>query len=109
MTDWKKQPHNEILQGENFYICFVSSISDVESEAPEFRTLGLMGGLLGLETKETETALKAEGGPWLILNGDFRKEYKEAFPLGYEACVAVYNRHKAQHRSDWASDEPVKQ
>ena len=58
-----------------------------------------------------ETALylgdkKGPRGTYLILSGDFRAAYEEAFP-DKDACVAVYEKHKAEHRSVWSEDDDL--
>ena len=55
------------------------------------------------DNHDAETALRL-CGKWFILNGDFRQEYEQAFPNPFE-CLAVYDKHKAQRRSTWSTDE----
>lgn len=60
-------------------------------------------------SRSEETALHIRGedggrGTYLILNGDFRDEYEAAFP-DKGACLAVYEKHKAKHRSSWSEDK----
>ena len=71
---------NEILQGDGFYLSFNAYVG--------------------------ETALHIEqGGKWLILDGDFRKEYTEAFPHGLEACLEVYKAHREEFCSFWSVND----
>lgn len=53
-----------------------------------------------------ETALYGEtkDGLWHILRGDFRKEYEELIPLGWEACLKFYNSKKAEFRCAYSTD-----
>lgn len=54
-----------------------------------------------------ETALIREDGQeprFLILNGDWRKEYDRWASHGYDACKAFYDSQKAEHRSRWSED-----
>ena len=88
-VQWEKLTHNEILQGDGFYVSF--------NPAP-FGGVGLFGS----DNGSSETALSGDDG-WMILNGDFRAEYAKAFPKGYEACKRVYEKHKAASRSSWSS------
>lgn len=87
-----------ILQGEDFYVSYNpapwSGISLFESD-----------------DKQEETALVIEGPNhkfFLILNGDFREEYKEAFP-DLAACLDVYKRHENTARSTWSGDTPLEE
>lgn len=88
---------NELLQGDGFYLSF---------NAAPCAELGFFQGDGG----SAETALAIENGKpdggtaWLILNGDYRAEYLQAFPRGVEACVAVYEAHRATRRSSWSND-----
>lgn len=89
MPKWKKPApyaENEILSGKGFYISF--------NPGPSINFTG---------SSVPETALKGENGPWLILSGDFRKDYEKAAPKGYEACVKVYEKNK-QHRNGHSTD-----
>lgn len=74
-------PPGDVIEGKNFYISY------------------RMG----------ETALVGnpdkDGRPkYLILNGDFRDEYRKVIKRGYRACVRVYDKHKAVCRSEWSED-----
>lgn len=55
-----------------------------------------------------ETALvhtpKKGCGKFLILDGDHRAAYRPKIKNGYRACLAVYNKLKASHRSEWSED-----
>lgn len=56
----------------------------------------------------SETALYTRvDDKFRILNGDFREEYEAAFPSGVDACLEVYNKHKAEKRSSWSEDDEV--
>lgn len=57
--------------------------------------------LLESDGKKAETALYLRG-KWLILNGDFRREYEEVYP-DPDKCLALYNKHKASARSSWST------
>lgn len=53
-----------------------------------------------------ETALKMhrpDDGGYLVLNGDFTAEYEAAFDNGWDACLAVYNKHKDKASSSWTT------
>lgn len=49
-----------------------------------------------------ETALYADD-IWMILTGDFRKEYLEAFP-NKKKCIAVYKKYKKKFRNNYSTD-----
>ena len=62
------------------------------------------GGIFAGDTKQ-ETALMPDSGGYLILNGDFRRQYAKLANKGYQACLDFYNSQKAEHRSSWSTDE----
>ena len=94
---WTKLEHNEVLEGDGFYISFLPNTRNF---------MGFESKLFAGDDKgQGETAL-VKDGTYLILNGDYRKEYEEAVPNGYEACRAVYESH--QHKaSSWSEDQGV--
>jgi hypothetical protein len=53
----------------------------------------------------SETALKwehpEEGTKWYILNGDWTKQYEEAFP-DLEACKKIFLDNKEKHLCSWS-------
>lgn len=89
---------NEILKGKDFYLSY-NPQTGTNSLLADFAS-----ALTGNENGKEETALYSHG-VWYILNGDFRKEYEEAFDGGFDACAAVYKRNIA-HRSGWSTDFP---
>ena len=94
---------NYYLEGDGFALSYRPS-QQGNSLLQAYNTIG---GLLGLETSNQETALILTDGrkpKWRILKGDFRAAYEAAFPLGLDACVAIYEANKAEHRSDWSTD-----
>lgn len=101
--EWTKNKYNEYVKGDGFFV----SYNPNPNLNPTNALYNALGASVGIETKREETALVVPGGKpkWRILNGDFRKEYEEAIPLGLDACIAVYEENKAQHRSDWSTDE----
>lgn len=56
-----------------------------------------------------ETALvntpKSGRGKMLILHGDHRAAYRPKIDDGWRACLAVYRKLKASHRSEWSEDK----
>jgi hypothetical protein len=52
-----------------------------------------------------ETALVIDSIKFLILNGDFRKEYEKALPKGLTECLKVFRKHKKKSRSTWSDGE----
>ena len=44
------------------------------------------------------------GRDFYVLNGDFRKEYKEVMDNGLDACIEIYNKYKTRHISTWSVD-----
>lgn len=90
-TKWEKLKRNSMLSGEGFYVSYNPDPSS--SELGAFMDWGSDNG-------GPETALVVDG-VFLILNGDFRKEYEIAHP-DIEACRAVYEKHKGKHDSSWS-------
>lgn len=52
-----------------------------------------------------ETALLIDD-VWYILQGDFRKEYEAVYPYK-DKCMAIYDKHKAKHRSNSSTDNLI--
>ena len=102
-TNWKKVVggNNYILSEGTFYISYnPNTANDMMSRF--FTQLANSSGRNvqdGEETALTDT-IKDK---WFILEGDFRKEYEEAFPKGLEACMEVYKKNIAK-RSEWSND-----
>ena len=86
MCEFEKNQYgtNELLDlGKYGYISYnVAPARNI----PMFQSDGL--------SDETAIRLTREDGShvWLILNGDFREEYKEAAKKGMKAVLEVYNR-----------------
>jgi len=96
---WEELRNNEVLRGDGFYISYNKDTGTDHLR----RVLTQLGNTLGANLKDgTETALYYEGR-FDILEGDFRKEYEEAFPQGLEACKEVFKKHEADHRSNWTT------
>jgi hypothetical protein len=105
--EWKATGSGNLtLAGEGFYISFRGDARKGGPENPLLEVTNTLGGIFGINTGETETALHVRGSDqgWRILNGDFRAEYEAAYP-SLEACIAVYEKHKNDCRSDWSTDE----
>ena len=73
-------PPGDLIEGRGFYISY------------------RMGETALVKTK------KDQRSTYLILDGDWRDEYRKAVNKGYRACLAVYNKHKAGSRSEWSED-----
>ena len=91
---------NEILDSkdEKFFI----SYNPFVEIGGFFRGLSMFGSDGG----SAETALVIRGkkkNKYLILNGDFRKEYEDVISKGLTACKKVYAKYKKEHNSSWSS------
>jgi len=96
---WKKLTSNEVLEGDDFHISYNKDTGTDHLGG----VLTQLGNTLGANLKDgAETALCYEGR-FDVLEGDFRKEYEEAFPQGLEACKEVFKKHEAEHRSNWTT------
>jgi hypothetical protein len=85
---------NEVLDGDGFFISY----------QPNQNVLGIKS--FSADTSSGETALvnkKASSFFYLILNGNFKKEYEKLVPLGYDACVKFFNEMKKKHKSSWSN------
>lgn len=94
MANWMKRAGfpNEILQGDGFII----SYNPDTTNGPAF-----------FAGDGAETALRDERngrGRCLVLNGDWRKQFEELVPMGYNACLALYKELAVKHRSSWSED-----
>ena len=49
-----------------------------------------------------ETALMTCDDKYYILNGDFRKEFEQAFSNGLQSCMEVFNKFKEDTSSVWS-------
>lgn len=100
---WFDNGNNSVLSGEGFYISYNKSI--VKNVFDD--TLVMLGEAESREGK-SETALVILGEEFefgrifLILNGDFRAEYEEAYP-DKDKCIEVYNKNKAEYNSDFTT------
>jgi hypothetical protein len=92
-SKWTRHSKNYSLSGNGFYISYNPHPG---GEISMFRS----------DHDAAETALVWEEGTrtfFRILNGDWRKEYEAAVTAGWEACLAVYEQHKALHDSSWST------
>ena len=83
-------PGNYILEGDGFYVSYAPDTS---------------GSFLARSGDADETAL-CKDGTFLILKGDWRKQYEPLVDQGYEACVALFRANEAGHRSQWSNSTP---
>lgn len=94
---WEDLGSNQIIQGKDFYISFNSSpggdISFFKSDNASAETALCI-------TRNSKTH-------FLILNGDFRKEYEKAIKNGLGACLNVYIRHKKENGSSWTTGTDI--
>lgn len=97
--EWIQYGTHYELQGDGFHISY----------NPATSALGV-DQLIGINfagEQEEETALcrrVANEVSALILNGDWREDYEAHIDDGYDACLQVYQEHKADHQSIWSSD-----
>lgn len=105
-TYTKTEMGNFILESEDgkFFISF-NDFKDTPDYAVAF--LNFADHFSGV-ARQAETALclydKTSNCQYLVLNGDFRKEYEEVIDKGYEVCLEVYNKLKGEHRAFFSMD-----
>ena len=85
---------NEVMNGKGFYISYnPNPCADIS--------------LFNSDNGSDETALVKPDDPdnkYRILNGDYRKEYEELVPQGFEACLNFYNERKSDLGSSWSTN-----
>lgn len=97
--EWKDNGANQLLKGEDkrFYISYNPK-------------LGMGIRIFEADNSADETALciTASTKPYfLILNGDFRKEYEAVINKGLGACLQVFLKHEKEHGSTWSTKTPI--
>jgi hypothetical protein len=94
-------PENERIEGDGFNISYLPSSKS---------TIKIFSGDNG-GTEETAIVFRhpeLDENIYLILNGDFRADYRELVPQGLEACIKFY-LSKPELHSSWSSGgDPVK-
>lgn len=109
---WKKIPvregmlgltgGNRVLSGKGFYISYQDFSKGGRSEV--FEDLNTL--ITGDSKKDIETALyDEETDKWMILWGDHREAYEEAYP-SKKRCLEVYKKLAPKYRSaKWSTDD----
>lgn len=107
---FERQPgaRNEVLNGDGFYVSYNARTgADGLSALIGLVAASMIGNDAMAEPAE-ETALCVDhpgGRPeWLILNGDFRKDYEGIAPLGLSACLEFYRSQKDSAKSPWSTE-----
>lgn len=85
---------NFILRGDGFKISYNP---DTQSST----IIDCFSGDKNADGSYQETALLYKGN-FYILNGDFRKEYEELVPKGYQACYDFF-LSKSEFKSSWSN------
>ena len=90
--EWKKTTYgrNYVLECESFYISYNPSLGHV------------LGSSFAPDTCDGETAL-CKDRKFYILNGDYRKQYEELFPKGFEACYDFFKQQSKDKVSSWSN------
>jgi len=89
----------EPLQGDDFHISYNPTTSALGTDR--------LTGINFAGEQEEETALCHQVTTEvsaLILKGDWREDYEAHIDDGYDACLQIYQEHKADHQSIWSSD-----
>lgn len=82
---------NELLGYDDFYISYRANTNSFGS-----MFVGDDGGV-------GETAVCYDDN-FMILNGDFRKDYEELAKQGLDKCLEFYNSKKTENASMWSDD-----
>jgi hypothetical protein len=89
---WEENGMNSILEYPDFYISYNPN-------------MGGMGGFRGFRSDNgaPETAL-CNSGKFYILNGDFRKDYRQlAIDGGFDKCFTFFKSRKSEKGSSWSN------
>lgn len=99
---WVRSGRNSLLKGDGFYISY--NPASPSHDADYWNDLNNLFNEDHVVDR-THTALHMiEDDIWLVLEGDFRLAYSDAFGGGLMECIKVYNRNKEDHRSNWSTD-----
>lgn len=109
-TTFKRPPEgqtNEILDREQFYLSYQPSPTGNRGPIGWFAVA--LTGDERLLNKKPETALcvyHPDGREWLILYGDFRKDYEGILASGggLAECIAFYLTQKDEHKCPWSTE-----
>lgn len=108
-TGWKATDSNNlVLDYKDFYISYNPNTYEASAMAMEKNVLSFdiekLGNVLGHKSNGEETALCCyTSGSFLILNGDFRKEYEEIGD-NLEKAISFFRSKEAEFNSDWTVD-----
>lgn len=86
---------NEVVHGDGFYISY-----------NPFTGGSILGSFFDSDDGQAETALCITNGAsirFLILNGDFRSEYRERIE-SLDDCIAFFESQKDEHGSSWSEE-----
>ena len=89
---WRKNTNNSVLDGDGFFISFNTN-----------PCCGFDGFESDNNSSETALVNRSSDIAYRILNGDFRQEYEAVIDDGWDACLAVYEKHETEHRSSWTA------
>lgn len=84
---------NKIVHGEGFMVSY-NDFLNISGNT--------LGSAMGSDNRSAETALCFDN-TYLILNGDFRKEYEAVIDEGLDACKKVYEAHSETNNSSWSN------
>ena len=102
---WKiTEAGNAILNGDEFYVSYLNP--ETQSEfAKEMDAVagGLIQVVMGNRPERTKETALCRDGSYLILKGDWRKDYEKIIDKGYGACKKFYDKKKDKYDSDWSS------
>lgn len=103
---WKKLAYNKVLQRKDFYISYNPNTGIGDGSGLSL-LIATIGESFGLDRGTEETALCFKGktrNVFLILLGDFRKEY-EACGESLEEAKKVFEKYKPAHYGNWSTTE----
>ncbi len=98
--NWKKTGNgNEVLTADWGYISYNQNTAN--DEMCQFATI--ICNIFGGDVDDGEETALYDGQKWRILTGDFREQYKKAFP-DFKKCLKVYNKYKKEFRNNYSTD-----
>jgi len=100
-TKWEETGYGNLILSSNWGRISYNPNTKIGHGNNAITELGNM--ILGEEklTDGEETALYANGD-WMILTGDFRKEYEKVFP-DLNKCKEIYDKNKEKSGNAWST------
>jgi hypothetical protein len=108
MSKWITIDNHSTLSGKDFYISYVSTKGQPKNQKAIMKMFDTLLSLtIDKDVKRTDETALVKGKTYLILNGDYRKQYEQLVPKGYKACKDFYTKN-IKNQSIWSTDRAYK-